>query len=369
MARRTQLGGGGGGSSAAVDEHIADTTTHGATGDLVGTSDTQTLSNKTFSDDVNLAAGAKIIIGGDVNLYRPGADALRTDDNLQVGGYFNGTVVGLTQPAAEDTALFAAVQGDADARFYVRADGRAIWGAGDGVFDTNLYRVSADYLQTDDSLIVGGPSLILYGITTVQAPLDTSVVLRAIATSPADTQYRYYIDASGKHHWGSGAALTDTNLYRNAEDVLKTDDSFIVGGDLTVLGSMTGALPRRATATATTASLAAGAATSATSITMMPGYRLYSIGTSRPARVRLYTTTAARTADLARAVGVDPASDAGVVLDYVTADANVHTLSPLVDGANMESTPTATIAMTVTNLDVGAGTVVVTLVYLPTEAP
>ncbi len=49
-----------------VDAHAADTTTHGVTGNVVGISDTQNLSNKTFTDqtefseDINLATGKNI---------------------------------------------------------------------------------------------------------------------------------------------------------------------------------------------------------------------------------------------------------------------------------------------------------------------
>lgn len=124
----------------------------------------------------------------------------------------------------------------------------------------------------------------------------------------------------------------------------------------------------RALATATTSSLALGASDSTTTIAMSCGYRLYSISTSRPARVRLYTTTAARTADLGRVIGTDPASTAGVVLDFVTTAASTtYSLSPLVDGADLEGTPSANIPMTVTNNDTSTGTVTVTLNWLQTE--
>lgn len=52
-----------------------------------------------------------------------------------------------------------------------------------------------------------------------------------------DTANRYAIHADGKQEWGSGSATLDTNLYRSAVNTLKTDDSFIVGTNLTVAGS------------------------------------------------------------------------------------------------------------------------------------
>lgn len=123
----------------------------------------------------------------------------------------------------------------------------------------------------------------------------------------------------------------------------------------------------RTTASATTSSLAATAEDSTTTIALAVGYRLYSIQTSRPARVRLYATAAAKTADAGRVLGVDPAADAGVVLDYVTPNTSVHSLSPFVDGANLEASPSSTISMSVTNKDSSTGTVAVTLSYLRTE--
>lgn len=126
-------------------------------------------------------------------------------------------------------------------------------------------------------------------------------------------------------------------------------------------------LPTRATATATTASIAPGATDTTTSMTLSAGYRLYSIQTSRPARVQLYTTAAAKAADAARVIGTDPAADAGVTLDYVTTDTNRHSLSPTVDGESLESTPSSNISMRVTNKDTATGTVTVTFVWLKTE--
>lgn len=52
----------------------------------------------------------------------------------------------------------------------------------------------------------------------------------------ADSQARLTVEAGGLVTWGSGSVAGDTNLYRSAANVLKTDDSFVVGGSLTVTG-------------------------------------------------------------------------------------------------------------------------------------
>ena len=44
----------------------------------------------------------------------------------------------------------------------------------------------------------------------------------------ADTQARLKIEAGGRLTWGSGGATGDVNLYRDAADVLKTDDTLKV---------------------------------------------------------------------------------------------------------------------------------------------
>ena len=125
--------------------------------------------------------------------------------------------------------------------------------------------------------------------------------------------------------------------------------------------------PVRAASSITTTSLAANASYTG-AIPLAIGYRLYSIQTDRPARVRLYGTTAQRDADLARAVGTDPAANSGLMLDFVTTPTMLSAaLSPLVDGANLATTPSTSIPITVQNLDTATGTVTVTLTYIKTE--
>ena len=129
-----------------------------------------------------------------------------------------------------------------------------------------------------------------------------------------------------------------------------------------------GALAReRATATHTTASLAA-AASEAGAIALAKSYHLLSITTDRPCRVRLYATVAQRDADAARAIGTDPTGNHGLMLEYVsTAGVLAATLSPAVDGTNLEAVPTSAVPISIQNLSGSTSTVQVGFVFLGTE--
>lgn len=58
---------------------------------------------------------------------------------------------------------------------------------------------------------------------------DTAVEISAYNSATPN----FTIDAGGKLNWSSGSATADTNLYRSAADVLKTDDSFDVASGKT----------------------------------------------------------------------------------------------------------------------------------------
>lgn len=125
--------------------------------------------------------------------------------------------------------------------------------------------------------------------------------------------------------------------------------------------------PARTVATYTTASLDQDDDETGT-ITMALSWRLLRVETDYPARVRLYSTAAKRDADRARAAGIDPTGDHGVMAEVVT-DGGMLSLdmSPQADGSNLEGSPTADIPITVANLDTVSRAVTVTCTYLPTE--
>lgn len=52
-----------------------------------------------------------------------------------------------------------------------------------------------------------------------------------------DSNDRHVVDADGKHHWGSGSAALDTNLYRSAANTLQTDDKLISADQISVRGT------------------------------------------------------------------------------------------------------------------------------------
>ena len=128
-----------------------------------------------------------------------------------------------------------------------------------------------------------------------------------------------------------------------------------------------GGLQTRQSPSTTTASLANNASGNI-DIVGYKTYALLSIITNKAAWVRIYATTAARAADASRSQSTDPAPDAGVIAEVITAGAETVLVSPGVIGYNMESTPTTSVPCAVTNLSGSTGTVFVSLNLLQLEA-
>lgn len=156
--------------------------------------------------------GLSFGLAGDTNLYRAAADTLRTDDDLLA------RLLAARPAGAVNTAFNSLIGTEANPRFRVAGDGLHEWGSGAAVADTNLYRNVADTLRTDDAF----QAAVRIDVTDVGAAGNSAI--RAKVTGNAF----YAIDIYGDGHirWGSGAAAWDTNLYRSAANVLKTDDTF-----------------------------------------------------------------------------------------------------------------------------------------------
>lgn len=169
-------------------------------------------------------------------------------------------------------------------------------------------------------------------------------------------------------HGSTGSSGESTYQIAVAEGYVGTEAAWLLTlrgpkGDI----GATGALADRLTATVTTPSIPIAGSWSGL-IDMAIGWRLYRVTTNRPARVRLYGTTARRDADAARPIGTDPSGDHGLLFEYVTtAGTLTQSLSPLVDGASFEDTPTSAVPVTIGNNDSSAGVVTLTFIYVRTE--
>lgn len=137
----------------------------------------------------------------DARLYRAGAGQLKTDGSLYVVGTAGIGLV-FNPPAASGQALASLAPGDTSYRFNINVNGQQQWGPGNAVSDTILYRAAASTLKTDGALQTGSTIL-------ASAGSGNQVVLG-------------YNGAAGAPAIAFGSTY-DTNLYRAAAAVLKTD--------------------------------------------------------------------------------------------------------------------------------------------------
>lgn len=107
--------------------------------------------------------------------------------------------------------------------------------------------------------------------------------------------------------------------------------------------------------------------TEARVVTLYPSVRLYKIATNRPARVRMYPTELMRAIDEPRSLGTAPRGNHGRLLEVVTTpDLLELILSPAVDITSVDAF-NSDFYVSVTNMDLVAGPVVVTYSFFRTE--
>lgn len=124
----------------------------------------------------------------------------------------------------------------------------------------------------------------------------------------------------------------------------------------------------RATATITTASIAVNSTAQGT-VSLSKSFRVQSLATDVPARVRLYATAAQRDADASRAIGTAPSGNHGLVMEVITGAGLLSLMmSPQADGSNLDASPSSNIPYNVTNIGTSTTAINVTLGYMPTES-
>ena len=126
------------------------------------------------------------------------------------------------------------------------------------------------------------------------------------------------------------------------------------------------ALAARNSASVTTASLVNAAAGNST-ITGWKSYMLLSIQTSAAAWVTVYTSSAARTADVSRTITTDPTPGSGVIAEVITTGASTQIFSPAVFGFSDESSPSTDIQIKVVNRSGGTTAITITMKLVQLE--
>jgi hypothetical protein len=148
--------------------------------------------------------------------------------------------------AANSGTLLEAIvnEGDADEYLSMQAHSPAVVGFTDriqlqlnsqnldGSSEANAvfqHSTAGNLLTLDPDVITAGPILRVVRAAAGNNALSVRVT--------GDTNSRLLVNADGSVSWGAGGgSAVDTNLYRSAADTLRTDDSFTVGGNLTVIG-------------------------------------------------------------------------------------------------------------------------------------
>lgn len=147
---------------------------------------------------------------------------------------------------------------------------------------------------------------------------------------------------------------------------ITTGSGLVVYTTATFLQGLQATLPSRTTVfeNITTAS-------NSTATMEIVGYKSYMISkiqTNYPARVRIYTDAAQRSADFYRSTATQVANNSGLIVETLTTSGGLTKLiSPGAFGFNNDSPSTSTIYLSVTNNDVVIRNIVVTLTLLQLE--
>ena len=158
---------------------------------------------------------------------------------------------------------------------------------------------------------------------------------------------------------------TDGTLASNSNNVLPTQQAIKTYVDSQAGGG--GSLEPRTTITDFTTSLADGASGNLTLLDAPKTYVLLSIQVSDPAWVRIYTDGTSRTNDSARVQDTDPASDAGVIAEFVTTtNGETVNVAPALIGWNSDNL--TEIPLAITNNSGAAAEIEVTISYIALES-
>jgi hypothetical protein len=303
--------------------------------------------------------------------------AIRFADRVKVRSSSFGTgdfTLGQVVPGFQSFSVI----GDGNQAYYCIVDAIGNWELGLGTYDLD----STQEVLTRDTVIDssagglkinfprGGKTVFVTIPSTISQTVADSV-LNTLAGPKGDKgdpgvsityEHRpeYQNDGALLRLEASDSTVSDIKLAEGANVTIeKTDPS-------TITISATSSLAIRETPGVATGAFANGS-TLNTSITGFKGYLLYKVQVSHACRVRIYTDSASRTADAARAEGATPAVGSGLVAEVITTGAATRIITPVATGFSNEAIPTTAIPVSITNKSGGINNITVNLTLIQIE--
>jgi hypothetical protein len=204
---------------------------------------------------------------------------------------------------------------------------------------------------------VAGQILVSRGTLSPQYRNTSSIYVGYATNAVRSTNIRGGVD--GDLVVQSSTGTTSFISIGSTNTVLKSD------GTMPVWGS---ASPSRVVLVGTTSVLAPLASANLT-IVGFKGYALYSMATSSPAWVVVYTSPNTRTADSSRAITVDPTPGRGVIAEVITTVGSlVQNFTPAVCGYVSDTGSPTAIQLKVSNRSTSSVAITVTLTLLQLES-
>jgi len=273
---------------------------------------------------------------------------------------------GITDALALGTSSTTALAGDTTFSF-ADLTSKPTTIAGYGITDALALGTSSTTALAGDTALFSGDYDDLSNKPTIPTAYTDSDVDTHLNTGSASTNEVLSWNGSDFAWVADGVNPSDISAHLNTSSASADQILSWTGSDFAWVAQGGSGLQSRVLRTSQTSSLADGAEADL-DITGFKAYALLFITTDRAARVRLYVTAATRTADAARAEGVDPTSDAGLIAEVITTGAETVIISPGAYGFNLESSTTTNIPCRVTNKSGSTSTVQVTLGVLQLEA-
>ncbi len=262
----------------------------------------------------------------------------------------------LTAPNLSGDLQIDGVSGSTGETIVSDGAGGLTWGAGGGGGSGSFNGPAS---STDNAIVIFDGT----GGATAQNSLVTISDTGAI-TAPAEASIIPFL-------YANQAAFPSATTYHGAIAHSHADGAMYFahsGGWVRLANQGDGGLQSRTTVSTTTGTLSNNGSAYPDISGAAKSYLLYAIETDRAAWVRVYTTSAARSADASRDIDVDPTPGSGVLAEVITNQATTIEMTPATMGFNMDSTPAETIYLAVTNVSGSSATVNVTLTILKTEA-